>query len=670
MSEVTIVNRPVVDISFIVPMYNAEEKFSRCVASLRELEAALPSPRNGGGNLSFEAIFIDDCSTDATFALLSDAAEAHDHWYVLQTPRNSGSPSAPRNLGLRQARGRYVFFLDGDDEVNGEGIRAALELADGSSHDVVRGPVLVHYLGEDRRVLIDRMSPDHDASAAAMLELIAREQSLNCSALWRKDLLIEHQLAFDESVKMGEDIVFTAQAMSQAQSIGYVDTPLFHYLRQPGGGNSSMHYYSGRELRELVTSWQTVEDCFLTRGLSYFELHGEKTINYALRLVFRYHDRGSIGSEDMEDFCDFFVRNSTKLSRLKFADAHVADFVSVVSIRGASAFWEMMRPRLLIAGHDLKFIKSAVPLLREWFEVRVDEWPSEIMHDERQSKQLLAWADYVWVEWLTAASVWYAEHVRPTQKLVVRMHRYELGRSYGDQIPVHKVGAFVAIAPHCLEDMIERFSFDRAKVHYIPNFYQVDSYDRSEADDEGRLFRLAVIGAVPRRKGLLRALELLRSLREIDQRYTLSILGKEVSEMPWIAWDPHEQAYFAACEEFVRENGMDDAVTWVGWTDVRKEARKYGFVLSTSEHEGSHVGPGEAYCAGNQGIFLRWRGAEFVYPEEQVFDTVEQMASHVLRMRDLNEFNVVAEQGREFMKDSYDIGRFIQRVRRLFQKVG
>lgn len=431
-----------------------------------------------------------------------------------------------------------------------------------------------------------------------------------------------------------------------------------------------MHYYSGRELRELVASWQAVEDCFLTRGLSYFELHGEKTINYALRLVFRYLDRESIGPEDLEHFCGFFVRNSAKLSALNFADAHVADFVTEVSIRGGSAFWEMVRPRLLIAGHDLKFMKAAVSRLREWFEVRVDEWPSEIMHDERQSKQLLAWADYVWVEWLTAAAVWYAERVRPTQKLVVRMHRYELGRSYGDQIPVDRVGAFVAIAPHCLEDMIERFSYDRAKVHYIPNYYQVDSYDRAEEEDESRLFRLAVIGAVPRRKGLLRALELLRRLREVDQRYTLSILGKKVSEMPWVAWDPHEQAYFAACEEFVRENALDDAVTWTGWADVRKEACKYGFVLSMSEHEGSHVGPGEAYCAGNQGIFLRWRGAEFVYPKEQVFDTVEQMAAHVLRMRDLREFNSVADRGRDFMKDSYDISLFTQRVRRLFQKVG
>lgn len=671
MNEEIYVASSVVDISFVVPMYNAEEKLGRCVGSLRAIEDR-PSAlmHDEDRSASYEVIFVDDCSTDATYAHLLRASEGRSNWTVLRTTANTGSPSEPRNLGLARATGRFVFFLDGDDEVDAEGIHAALAHADERSRDVVRGPVLVHYLGDDRRVLIDRISREPDADAGSMLELIAREQSLNCSALWRRQLLIDHGLTFDAETRMGEDIVFTASALAVAESIGYVDSPLFHYLRQPGGGNSSMHYYSGRELRELVTSWQSVEDCFMTRGLSYLELHGDKTINYALRLVFRYHDRECIETDDVDIFSSFFTRNSKILSSIRFVDPHVAEFVAQVSVRGSEAFWEMVRPRLLISGHDLKFIKPAVSRLREWFDVWVDEWPSEIMHDEQLSKSLLAWSDYVWVEWLTAASVWYAQRIRPTQKLVVRMHRYELGRSYGDQITQRNVGAFIAIAPHCLEDMIERFKYDRAKVHYLPNYYRVEAYDRADPEDEARLFRLAVIGAVPRRKGLLQALELLRQLRETDQRYSLSILGKTVSEMPWVAHDPHEQAYFAACAEFVREHGMEDAVEWVGWTDVRREAKNFGFVLSTSEHEGSHVGPGEAYCAGNQGIFLRWRGAEFVYPEAQVFEDLEQMADHVLRMRNLEVFNTVAEEGREFMKDSYDIGLFAERVRRLFQKVG
>lgn len=654
-----------VDISVVVPMHNAVRKLGRCMDSL-----AVAGERLDRAGLTFEVIVVDDCSEDGTADILRGLIEGRQGWQLLSMPENSGSPSRPRNIGLAAASGRYVFFLDGDDEIDPEGILSAITLADEHSHDLVRGPVQVLYLADERRVLIDTLSPPPDASAEDMLELIARGQSLNCSALWRRNLLVENSMVFDTETRMGEDIVFTAEAMSKAGSIGYVNSPLFHYVRQPGGGGSSMHHFGGRELRELVSSWQKVEDHFQSRGLSYLELHGDRTINYALRLVIRYHMLDLISQSDAESFAEFFMRNRDKLRRIKFVDDHVAEFVAELSMRGVIGFWEFIKPRLLIAGHDLKFILPAVPALRRWFSIRVDEWPSEIKHSEARSRSLLAWADYVWVEWLTAASVWYAERVRPTQNLVVRMHRYELGRSYGDIIARDNVDAFIAIAPHCMEDMIERFEFDRGKVRFLPNYYMIDDYERAAPLDEDRLYRLALIGAVPQRKGLLRGLELLKILLESDSRYSLSIMGRRPEDMPWIGSDPFEQQYFAACEEFIRAHGMEDSVEWVGWTDTRSETMNYGFVLSLSEHEGSHVGPGEAYCAGNQGIFLRWRGAEFVYPENLVFDTMEEMADHVLAMRDVSDFNRIADDARTFMVETYDVSLFVERVRGLFRSVG
>lgn len=654
-----------VDLSIVVPMHNAVRKLARCVDSLIEAETRLAAE-----GYAMQVVIVDDSSDDGTPTIIAERVGSRDGWHLRSTMKNSGSPSEPRNIGLAEAVGRYVFFLDGDDELDAGGITEAISLADEYEHDLVRGPVQVHYVGEDRKVQVDNLEVPEDATVEEMLELIARGQSLNCSALWRRGLLVDNGMSFDVTTRMGEDIVFTAAAMSQAQSIGYVQFPLFHYVRQPGGGGSSMHHFGGRELRELVTSWQRVEDHFVSRGLSYLELHGDRTINYALGKVFRYYMPELIGADDLEIFADFFTRNREKLRAIEYVDRHVTEFVDEMSTRGIAAFWESVKPRLLIAGSDLKFIVPAIPYLRDWFSVRVDEWPTEVLHDETRSRELVAWADFVWVEWLTAASVWYSARVRPTQNLIVRVHRYELGRSYGDQITREKVDAFIAIAPHCMEDLIERFQFDRSTVRFIPNFYEVDRYAAADPQDEGRLFRLAMIGAVPARKGLLRGLELLKQLRDVDPRYSLAIMGKRAEEMPWIGLDPHEQQYFAACEEFVRVHGMDDAVRWVGWTDTRAEASKYGFVLSMSEHEGSHVGPGEAYCAGNQGIFLRWRGAEFVYPEDLVFDSVEAMTVHVLKMRDLSAFNAIAVESREFMKETYDIDLFTSRVRELMRSLG
>ncbi len=62
----------------------------------------------------FQAICIDDCSTDASAEILQQHADTDPRFEILRTPQNSGQAIA-RNLGLEQARGELTLFLDADD---------------------------------------------------------------------------------------------------------------------------------------------------------------------------------------------------------------------------------------------------------------------------------------------------------------------------------------------------------------------------------------------------------------------------------------------------------------------------------------------------------------------------------------------------------------------------
>ena len=130
-----------------------------------------------------------------------------------------------------------------------------------------------------------------------------------------------------------------------------------------------------------------------------------------------------------------------------------------------------------------------------------------------------------------------------------------------------------------------------------------------------------------------------------------------------------EQAYFAACDSFIEHEGLTDSVHNLGWVNTYDSVHEYGFVLSMSEHEGSHVGPGEAFCAGNQGVFLPWRGVEYVYPETSVFEDTDAMAKYILTMRNVEDFNRVAISGQDYMRNNYDISLFVDRVDGLFRNV-
>ncbi|MBE7701497.1 glycosyltransferase [Oerskovia sp. Sa1BUA8] len=635
-------------LTIIVPMHNAQHKMGPCLDSLRDLDL----------EVAHEVIFVDDSSSDGTFERLLEESSDIDQWRVLRTEENSGTPSVGRNMGIDAARGEWLFFLDGDDAIRPRGINAAVDRALRDDVDIVRGSVDLHYVGV-RELTIDRIRPEAlVGDKLARVSAIAKHQSLTCMALIRRSLVVENGVQFDQAVRMGEDIVFTAELLTCASDVDYVDMPLFQYWRRQAGGNSAMHSLGSREVSELAHSWTRVEEFFRGLGLSYIELHGASTIGYALRQLIQ-HRREEISRDAFTQLAAFFSKYRDSVAALVIPE-RVESIIDALVCDDYIAFVHEIRPRMLIAGHDLKFIRDAEPELSSVFNIRYDEWPSERVHDVSESRAGAAWADVVWCEWLTACAVWYSNNVTPGTKLIVRVHRYELGRDYGFQINEASVSAFVTIAPHCYEDVVDRFGYARSKVRFIPNYYRTSDYLRGEGIE--RLKRLAMIGIAPRRKGYLAGLQVLNELRASGEDYTLSVLGRAPNEYPWIDSDPEERAYYAACESYIEDMGLREAVKFEGWVDTYTATKEFGFVLSMSEHEGSHVGPGEAFCAGNQGLFLPWRGVEYVYPEQFVFSTTSEMVHHIRSSQNLADFQVLAEKGRSYMVDTYDVSAFLDRV--------
>lgn len=92
--------------SVIIPVYNAEKTIEATVRSLQNQSYQ-----------DWEALIIDDASTDQSIEILSEIA-AHDaRLYLLNNPnqKQSHGAAATRNKGIEYAKGRYIAFLDADD---------------------------------------------------------------------------------------------------------------------------------------------------------------------------------------------------------------------------------------------------------------------------------------------------------------------------------------------------------------------------------------------------------------------------------------------------------------------------------------------------------------------------------------------------------------------------
>ena len=91
-----------IDVSVIIPCYNAEKTILRALSSVIDQKAVT------------EIIIIDDCSTDTTRGILESFALIHENVRLIYNYENKG-PGYSRNRGLDCFKGRYVAFLDADD---------------------------------------------------------------------------------------------------------------------------------------------------------------------------------------------------------------------------------------------------------------------------------------------------------------------------------------------------------------------------------------------------------------------------------------------------------------------------------------------------------------------------------------------------------------------------
>ena len=107
-------------LSVVVPVYNEHDNIEPLLA---EIVAALR------GRERFEVVYVDDCSTDASAALLQRLAGEMPELRVLRHAVRSGQSAAIRN-GVRAARGRWIATLDGDGQNDPADIPGLLALRD------------------------------------------------------------------------------------------------------------------------------------------------------------------------------------------------------------------------------------------------------------------------------------------------------------------------------------------------------------------------------------------------------------------------------------------------------------------------------------------------------------------------------------------------------------
>lgn len=216
-------NRSSVGVSVIISTYNSRELLAGALLALRE--QTIPVEQ-------LEVIVVDDGSTDDSWTDLENLSASWPQLRIARQP-NSGTPSVGRNVGLRRATGRYLFFHDADDWMPPYALDELVGRADALDADVVVGRT--RSVGAGRRRSRLRESADADLITDGIW------RSLSAQKLFRRSLVLGLGLEFHEDMVQGEDQIFTATALLAARRVGTL-TERDYYVRRRDrgdGGNLS-----------------------------------------------------------------------------------------------------------------------------------------------------------------------------------------------------------------------------------------------------------------------------------------------------------------------------------------------------------------------------------------------------------------------------------------------
>ena len=205
-------------ISVIIPVYNAEATLPATVqAVLAQTYADL------------ELLLVNDGSSDGSGGICDGFA---DHRVRVFHQENQGV-SAARNLGLSQATGEYITFLDADDIVPADYLQVlydACRNADIAVCDVVSI--------QDGRELSRFTHPDAILTQREALDFLLTRRRINsgpCAKLFRREVL--ERLNFPP-LKAYEDILFIREAFCRADRIAVTDRTEYRYIQNPAGAMS------------------------------------------------------------------------------------------------------------------------------------------------------------------------------------------------------------------------------------------------------------------------------------------------------------------------------------------------------------------------------------------------------------------------------------------------
>lgn len=238
-------------VTVIIPMYNRAHIIGRA------LDAVFRQTLEG-----IEVIVIDDGSTDKSIDIVKKYQEDKSNILLFEVPH--GGPGLARNVGIKNAHGKYISFLDSDDFVPERAYQLLYETAEEGEFDFVVGQILrkIDTFQNGRWFVPEKISQvlrSYVGKNCAQGYDIAIANPSLCNRMIRRDIILENKLLFGGEV-FGEDFIYNLNLFRCANRATVIDEIVYCYETNYSTASSTI---STMELEMVLSGLKSIRKAAL-----------------------------------------------------------------------------------------------------------------------------------------------------------------------------------------------------------------------------------------------------------------------------------------------------------------------------------------------------------------------------------------------------------------------
>ena len=229
-----------IELSFIIPVHNSYSSLRMCIESVYACET----------DKSYEIVAVDDYSQDNSYELLEELAKekpANCSFVIEKLPENVGVQKT-RFVGLEKSKGKYVYFLDSDDEVTPDFIEEVINKMEDEKLDIllINADVIE---GKKKFTLISKQSFDHVRKYGTYGECVLfGDFGFTCVHVLKRTAFDHIKINELPKLSFTEDLnLFTEITSKKELSAGILDKNLYHYYMPANWHKSKMNVSNAKD---------------------------------------------------------------------------------------------------------------------------------------------------------------------------------------------------------------------------------------------------------------------------------------------------------------------------------------------------------------------------------------------------------------------------------------